>query len=73
MNEIKGFIISLIAAAAASAVIEGFVPDSDGRGGLKKYIKYLISLTILVTLLAPLRSLVSALPDSFENRKIRQT
>ena len=62
MNEIKGFIISLIAAAAASAVIEGFVPDSDGRGGLKKYMKYLISLTILVTLLAPLRSLVSALP-----------
>ena len=67
MNEIKGFIISLIAAAAASAVIEGFVPDSDGRGGLKKYMKYLISLTILVTLLAPLRNLVSAIP-SFADR-----
>ena len=38
------------------------MPDSDGRG-LKKYMKYLISLTILVTLLAPLRSLASALPS----------
>ena len=61
MDEIKGFIISLITAAAASALIEGFVPDSDGHG-LKKYMKYLISLSILVTLLAPLRSLASALP-----------
>lgn len=58
MSELKGFIMSIIAAAAASALIEGFVPD----GGMKKYVKYLISLFILLVLLSPLKSLLGMLP-----------
>lgn len=64
MTEIKGFIISLITASAASAVIEGFVPEG---GGLKKYLKYAASLAILLMLLAPLRSLISAIPSLAED------
>lgn len=63
MSDIKGFVISLIAASAASAVIEGFLPDSDGKNGMKKYLKYLISLAVLLMLLSPLKNLVVAIPS----------
>ncbi|MBQ8551559.1 MAG: stage III sporulation protein AF [Clostridia bacterium] len=59
MNEIKGFIISLVSAAAASALIEGFVPD----GGLKKYVRYLTALVILLVLVSPLGKLIGMLPS----------
>ncbi len=59
MIEIKGFIMSLVCAAAASALIEGFVPE----GGMKKYVKYLISLVILAVLAAPLGKIISELPS----------
>lgn len=62
MSEIKGFILSLISAAAASGIIDGFVPESGGRDGMKKYLRYLTALAILLTLLTPLRSLVAAIP-----------
>ena len=55
--------MSLISAAAVSGIIDGFVPDSDGRGGIKKYLKYLISLSILLTLLSPLSKIVSSIPE----------
>ncbi len=58
MSELKGFIMSIIAAAAASALIEGFVPD----GAMKKYVKYLISLFILLVLLSPIKSLIGMIP-----------
>ncbi len=58
MEEAKGFILSLVGAAAASSLIEGFVPE----GGLKKYVRYLISLILLLVLISPLFEIVSMLP-----------
>ena len=58
MSELKGFIMSIIAAATASALIEGFIPD----GEMKKYVKYLISLFILLVLLSPIKSLLGMIP-----------
>lgn len=60
MEQIKGFVLSLMAATAVSAVVELFLPDG---GGMKKYMRYFMSLAILLTLLSPLKSLVSAIPD----------
>ena len=62
MSSIHSFIMSLISAAAVSGVVDGFVPDSDGKGGVKKYLRWLIALAILLTLLSPLRSLLAAIP-----------
>lgn len=59
MGEIKGFIMSLVCAAAATALVEGFVPD----GGMKKYVKYLVSLIVLLVLLSPLRGLLGMMPS----------
>ncbi len=64
MAEIKGFILSLIAAASASALIDGFVPEG---GGMKKYLKNLISLMILPVLLSPLRELIGMVPAMLDN------
>lgn len=58
MEEAKGFILSLMGAAAASSLIEGFVPD----GGLKKYVRYLISLILLLVLISPLGEFIAVLP-----------
>lgn len=58
MTEIKGFIMSLITVSAASALIEGFTPN----GGMKKYIRYLISLMILLVLLTPIKGLFGIIP-----------
>ena len=63
MSEIKGFLLSLMAAASVSALMEGFVPEG---GGIKKYVKYLISLTLLLTLLIPLRTVFTNLPAMAE-------
>ena len=59
MGEIKGFVMSLVCASAASALIDGFVPD----GTVKKYVRYLISLCILLILLTPLKSVIVKLPS----------
>ena len=59
MDQIKGFIMSLISAAAASALVEGFLPD----GGIKKYVKYLTALVILLVLVSPLKELIGAVPS----------
>ncbi len=60
---LKGFIITLVIAAVASAMIEGFLPDT----GMKKYIKYLISLIILVVLISPLPEIFNKLAQSPES------
>lgn len=54
--------MSLISAAAVSGIIDGFVPDSDGKGGLRKYLRYLIALSVLLTLLSPLTKIVASVP-----------
>ncbi len=58
MGKISGFILSLVSAAAATALIDGFVPD----GAMKKYVRYLVSLTVLLVLLTPLRDIIGELP-----------
>lgn len=58
MGKISGFILSLVSAAAATALIDGFVPD----GAMKKCVRYLVSLVILLVLLSPLRSIIGELP-----------
>lgn len=59
MGKISGFILSLVAAAAATALIDGFVPD----GAMKKYVRYLVSLTVLLVLLSPFRDIIGELPS----------
>lgn len=59
MGKISGFILSLVSAAAATALIDGFVPNGD----MKKYVRYLVSLALLLVLLAPLREIVGELPS----------
>ena len=59
MGRISGFIISLVSAAAATALIDGFVPD----GTMKKYVRYLVSLVILLVLLSPVRDIIDAIPS----------
>lgn len=59
MGEMKGFVMSLVCASAASALIDGFVPD----GSVKKYVRYLISLCILLILLTPLAKIIGKLPS----------
>ena len=60
MTEIKGFIMSLIAVSAASALLDGFTPD----GGVKKYFRYLVSLLILIVLLTPVRGIIGKIPSA---------
>lgn len=60
MGKISGFILSLVAVAAATALFDGFVPD----GAIKKYMRYLVSLTVLLVLLAPLRALIDEIPTA---------
>ncbi len=59
MTDIKGFMVTLITAAAASALLGGFLPST----GMKTLVKYLISLTVLVMLISPLVNVIKKLPD----------
>ena len=63
MGEVRGFIMSLVSAAAATALIECFVPD----GGMKKYVKYLVSLIVLLVLLSPIKKLIGAIPEAIDD------
>ena len=55
----KEFVLTVCAAAAVSAAVNGLRPD----GGLKKYAGYIISLAMLISLMSPFKSIVSALPS----------
>ncbi len=59
MTDIKDFMITLITAAAASALLGGLLPSA----GMKNLVKYLISLTVLVMLVSPLVKVIKKLPD----------
>jgi len=63
MELIGGFILSLCAASAASVLVGGILPDTS----TKKYVNYIISLTLIVVLLMPLKSVISAVPSIIEN------
>lgn len=56
----NSFIMTLVAASAASALIEGFLPES----GMKKYVKYLIALIIAVILASPFPGILKGLANS---------
>ncbi len=60
MEKIRDFVLSLIAAAAFSALFEGLIPDS---GGMKKYLRWMLSLTLLLILLSPLKGVLGAIPS----------
>lgn len=57
MENIKAFVLSLVGVSAASALIDSFVPD----GGMKKYIRYLVSLMLILVLAAPFRGMIGTL------------
>ncbi len=59
MNYIKEYILSLITISIAAGIINMIPPD----GPLKKYIKYIISLSVAITLLLPLKDIVYTLPS----------
>ncbi len=59
MGDIKEFIMSLAAVSAASALLDGFTPD----GALKKYLRYIVSLLILVVLLTPIKGALEIIPS----------
>ena len=55
--------MSLIAVSASSALIDSFTPD----GGMKKYMRYLVSLLILLVLLTPIKGLIGIIPSLAAN------
>ena len=59
MGRMSGFILSLVCVAAGTALIDGFVPD----GAMKKYVRYLVSLIVLLMLVSPIRRMIGALPS----------
>ncbi len=64
----KGFVLTICAAAAVSTAVNGLLPD----GGLKKYAGYIISLAMLISLMSPLKSVVSALPSIVSEAAFRE-
>jgi len=63
--EVRGYILSLIGAAAVSALIDGFVPD--GGSEMKKYLRYLMGLIVLLVLLSPVRELLLLIPSAIDS------
>ena len=57
------YILSLTVLGALSGAVMVFAPDN----GIKKYLKYLVSLIIALTLLMPLKNVIFALPKYLEN------
>ena len=58
MSEIKGFILALVGTAVSSALVEGIIPE----GGMKKFVRYLLSLMILLALITPLYDVIALVP-----------
>jgi len=57
------YILSLTVLGALSGAVMVFAPDN----GIKKYLRYLVSLIIALTLLMPLKNVIFALPRYLEN------
>ena len=60
MEGIRDFVLSLIAAASFSALFEGILPDG---GGMKKYLRWMLSLILLLILITPLKEVLEAIPS----------
>lgn len=61
MQKISDYILSLLVVSAAVGIVGMLAPDGE-NGGIKRYIKYIISLAVTLTLLAPLGDVIYALP-----------
>ena len=64
METIKSYISMLIAVAVSAGAINVIAPD----GNMKKYIKYLISLSVVIILLLPFKDLTFTLPKMMNLR-----
>lgn len=63
MREINGYILSLLIVSAAAGLIGMLSPDESS---VSRSVKYIISLGITITMLAPLSEVIYALPDMIE-------
>ena len=63
MREINGYILSLLIVSAAAGLMGMLSPD---EGSVSRSIKYIISLGITITMLAPLSDVIYALPGMIE-------
>lgn len=66
MQKISDYILSLIVVSAAVGLIGMLTPDGE-NDGIKRYIKYIISLGVTLTLLAPLGDVIYTLPGMLED------
>lgn len=66
MQKISDYILSLIVVSATVGLIGMLTPDGE-NDGIKRYIKYIISLGVTLTLLAPLGDVIYALPGMLED------
>lgn len=66
MEEIKSYISTLIIVSITTGAINILAPD----GSIKKYIKYLISLTIVIILLLPFKDLIYTIPKMLESYQV---
>ena len=60
MTYIKSFIMTLIIAAVAHALIDGFLP----KGEISKAVRYLTSLIMILILVSPFAELVKSIPHA---------
>lgn len=67
MEELKSYISTLIIVSVAAGAINVMAPD----GNIKKYIKYLISLSVVIILLLPFKNLIYTLPKILESYEIK--
>jgi hypothetical protein len=61
MQKISDYILSLFIVSAAVGIVSMLAPEGE-NGGIKKFIKYIVSLAVTLTLLAPLGDIIYALP-----------
>ena len=61
MEAIKSYISMLITVSISAGIINIIAPD----GNIKKYVKYVISLSVVIILLLPFKDLIYTLPKSY--------
>lgn len=66
MQKINEYILSLLIVSVTAGLIGMLLPDGE-HDGIKRYVKYVISLGVTVTLLAPLGDVIYALPGMLDN------
>gem|GEM_PF-5842766 len=62
MTEIKSSLYTIAITAISAGILDIF----SQSGKLKKYVKYIISLIIVISLLLPIGNIISSIPDNAE-------